>query len=65
MQNLTLKQSERIADGIFGALSLLCGLVTLAALVFYGDTASDGAMLFGLFVFCGCLVYPVASLCKE
>ena len=65
MQNLTLKQSERVANGIFGALCILCGLVTLAALVFYGETASTGAILFGLFVFCGSLVYPIASLCRD
>lgn len=65
MKNLTLKQSERLADGIFGSLFILCALVTLAALVFYGETASTGTVLFGLFVFCGSLAYPIASLCKD
>lgn len=65
MRNLTLKQSQRLADGIFGLLSLLCGLGALAGIVLYGNTASDGAILFGLFVLCGSLVYPVTSICKN
>lgn len=65
MKNLSLKQSQRLADGIFGLLSLLCGIGALAGIVLYGNTASDGEILFGLFVLCGSLVYPVAALCKE
>lgn len=61
----TLKQAEKQADAVFGILSILCGLMSLAGIAVYGEEASTGQLLFMIWVVVGSLVYPIHALMKE